>query len=169
MLAQRGKQNLTGLAYAAALLFFTAGAGWAAPQVQSTTGPAVPMTPKQRREWLEWNHKRVRRDVRRLVDLWHDVSEHMKKTGSLEPEQQKRLETLRENINALAHEFEKSNPHLLPLGVVTRAETVEEEAKTLINSFAAAGKSGKQLSQLAYLTRQIHERAKSISSRLRNP
>lgn len=139
------------------------------PGAESNLGPAL--TPKQQREWLAWNHRRVQRHVHRLAELSDAVGEQARAVPSdrLPPEQRQDIEQLRGKIAALSRAFEKTDPQTLPLGIVGRAEAVETAAKTLRESFGPASKLSREVSRLQELARQIQEHSKRVASRLRQP
>ena len=139
------------------------------PLPEPDLGPS--RTPKQQREWLEWNHRRVQRDVRRLVELAQEVREQAESLPRerLAKPQQESIRALGEKITVLSQEFEKTKPDILPLGIVGRAEAIEAEAKTLRKSFATASRGERGIFRLNSLTQQIEERARRVAERLRYP
>lgn len=150
-------------------LFTAQGAAPQRPRSDIEAPPSTSTTSKQRREWLQWNHRAVGRDVRRLVELAQETNELAPKLPRLAAPQRETIEALREKITVLSQEFEKTNPDILPFGVVRSAEAVEAEAKTLLASLGRTDEEARQFSRLRSLTRQIQERAKRVADRLGQP
>lgn len=165
-----GRRNLA--VFIPGFLFFLACVPAATPQhPQSEPGVSPTMTPKQQREWLQWNHRRVEREIRRLTELAQEMSEQASKLSQeeLTPPQRQMLDVVMQQVIALNREFEKINPHILSLSVVRYAEAMEEETKSFRESLAQTNPAGSPLARLRHLCEQIEQRAKRVSDRLREP
>jgi len=136
---------------------------------EPTTAPTL--TGKQQRELLRWSHRRIQRDLRRLAKLSEELQEQARKHKSelLTPEQRAAIAELQESVGALRDEFDKSDPFILALDMVARADSIQARAKNLREHFDAMDKGRRQFSKLQALVREIEERAEGIAKRLRNP
>ncbi|MFQ5926035.1 MAG: hypothetical protein ACE5MH_01225 [Terriglobia bacterium] len=172
MQCNRWEENCR-LTYVGGFLFLqlSFGLGIAAqhPSPDPDLGPRL--TPRQQREWLHWNHRRVQRDIRRLVELAEELDEQAGKlpVDRLGAAQRESLEVLREKIALLSQEFAKTDPHLLPLGIIGHAKAIEAEAKSLREFFEETDRKKQKFPRLHRLTQQIQKRAKRVADRLRNP
>ncbi len=166
----RGRRNLAGFVPGFVFLFLLVPAGVA--QHPRPEPPADPvMTPKQQREWLQWNHRRVQRDIRRLTELAQEMNEQASKLSQeeLTPPQRQRLDVVMQQVIALNREFEKTNPHILSLSVVGYAEGIEEETKSFRESLGLTNPTASPLARLRHLCEEIEQRAKRVRDRLRQP
>ncbi len=141
----------------------------APPQEPPDVAPIL--TGKQQRELLRWNHRRIQRDIRQLAKLSDELQERARKHKSelLTPEQRAEIAQLQVSAETLREEFDKTDPFILALGIVERAESIRTQAKNLREYFEAANRDAHQFSKLQTLVREIEKYAERVGKRLRYP
>lgn len=139
------------------------------PPEPTSVGPIL--TGKQQRELLRWNHRRIQGDLRRLAKLSEELQERARKHKSelLTPSQRAEIAQLQASVGRLRDEFQKSDPFILALDIVERAENIRAQAKNLQEYFDEVDRGAHQFSKLQTLAREIEKRAERVAKRLRNP
>lgn len=125
---------------------------------------------ERRRRWLQSAREKVMKDSRRLVEL---VAELCVEAGRpvqdpLPPELLQQVEALEPEARKLLAAVEEFDENFLPVSVVTTAEKIEAEAKSLRQALRALPQFS-HWNKLARLVRQVQKRADSIKDRTRMP
>ncbi len=125
---------------------------------------------ERRRRWLQSAREKVMKDSRRLVELAAELCVEAGKPVQvpLPPELLQQVEALEPEARKLLAAVEEFDENFLPVSVVTTAERIEAEAKSLRQALRALPQFS-HWNKLARLVRQVQKRADSIKDRTRMP
>ena len=125
---------------------------------------------ERRRRWLQSAREKVMKDSRRLVESAAELCVEAGRPAQdpLTPELLQQVEALEPEARKLLAAVEEFDENFLPVSVVTTAEKIEAEAKSLRQALRALPQFS-HWNKLARLVRQVQKRADSIKDRTRMP